>query len=106
MQKALIIQRTEGDEWYRKAKEFLSKNKCKPLALQISNDFNTSSIFQEAVASLTLTAEQEFNIDADAAVFLVIADLTKQTEIASAECLCKCNSPSGCGGGGGGHLVV
>ena len=58
--KSLLIARTVvGNDWYDKAKKFLSDNKCKPLALEISSEVDAAAIFREALSSLTATAPHQ-----------------------------------------------
>ena len=107
MPRRLIVQRTEGTDWYDKAKDFLSKNKCNPLTLEISNDVQPASIFQQALASLNATTGQAFKIDVDAAVLVVSADFQAPVDPGNATCGCQCGTQGNCGGGGSGgtHII-
>jgi hypothetical protein len=102
MQKHLIVQRTDGKDWYDKGKDFLSKNKCKPLALEISSDVDPALIFQQALSSLNASTGQDFKIDADAPMFVVTADFTMSVDPAHATCGCQCGAQGNCCGSGSG----
>ena len=102
MQRHFLVQRTNADDWYVKAKEFLAENKCYPLELQVTTDIDPATIFQQALASLTATAGQELEIDSDATVVLVTADLSDGAPIERA-CMCKCGPAATCSGSGSGQ---
>jgi hypothetical protein len=105
MQRHFLVQRTDANDWYNKAKEFLAENKCYPLAVEVSSDVDPATIFQQALASLTATAGQELEIDTAAQVVLVTADLSNTKPSLERACMCKCGPAATCCGSGSGHTI-
>lgn len=102
MPRHFIVKRTESNDWYDKAKKFLSDNECNPLVLQISSEVDAAAVFREALASLTAAVpDHNFTIDAEAGLLVVTADDIKKLLIPP-NCACQCGLAATCGGGGGG----
>lgn len=99
MKKHLVVGRDYRGDWYEKARSFLKDNKCSDLEMEIK-DSSPVSVFGSAVESLSMKTGDTIELDTEASLVVVTADLSRSA--AGRECKCECGATLSCGGGGGG----